>query len=102
MTNNSSSRAYPNMYDDLSNFIAQIQPSIIQIPFKTKKVRKTWKSHQTNVTSNREFKFYKKKNIKSNCGIITGRILQGPYGDKYLTVIDSDNRKSILNYAKDV
>jgi hypothetical protein len=95
MNNSSNSATPPNQYDDLSIFIAQIQPNIIRIPYKAKKAIRKWKISQTNVTSYKEFENYKKTNIKSNWGIITGKLLQGQYKDKYLICIDLDNKKAI-------
>ncbi len=95
MNNSPNSATPPNQYDDLSIFIAQIQPNIIRIPFGTKKAKRKWKSSQTNVTSFEEFETCKKANIKANWGIIPGKLLQGQYKDKYLICIDLDNRKAV-------
>lgn len=96
----------PNPYDDLSKFIERIKPNIIRVPFKTKSPKGSlWKYLQDSIGSYDLFYEYRKKNIKSNWAIMTGRLLQGQFKGKYLVCVDLDNRKAIeifLSFFPDI
>lgn len=99
--NNTSSYSY----NDLSKFIELIKPNIVRVPFKTKEPKDSWKHLQDSIGSYDLFYEYRKKNIKSNWAIMTGKLLQGPFKGKYLVCIDLDNRKAMeifLSFFQDI
>ena len=91
--------------EDLSKFIEKIRPNLIKIPFKTKKSKDLWGYLQDTIGSYTLFEEYRKRNIPSNWGIITGKLLQGQFKGKYLVCIDLDNKIAIdvfLSFFPDV
>ena len=91
-------------FTDLDCFFHNLGGNIISCLYKTKKPSGNWKHQQTNAQSLEEYEKLKQDNPLSNWGIITGKIWRGPYKDKYLVVIDLDNKKAIdefLSYFPD-
>lgn len=82
-------------FTDLDLFFEVLGGNIILCYYKTKKSSGEWKHQQTNAQSLEEYDKLKQDNPLSNWGVITGKIWRGPYKDKYLVVIDLDNKKAI-------
>lgn len=92
-------------FTEIDHFYYKVGSNIIPIPYKEKKSNTTWKEYQNNIQKGNEYESLKKKYPKSNWGVITGKLLRGPYEGKYLVCIDLDNKKAMdvfLSFYPDV
>ncbi|MDF0682200.1 MAG: bifunctional DNA primase/polymerase [Candidatus Nitrosocosmicus sp.] len=84
-----------NNSDILDYFFHNLGINIKPCYYKDKVPIGNWKDLQTNALSCEEYEKLKLNHPNSNWALVTGKIWRGPHKDKYLVIIDLDNKKAI-------